>query len=104
MDRKIGLVHTVNVTCERPRCYGASYLPTNKVKVVYGDSICLGVDKRPEAAKKNKAGKEVHYKLNRRPSASKIVLPGPRLKSDPEDTRDLLCAPKRNIILFSAGR
>lgn len=31
----------------------------------------LGAEKRPGALKKNKAGKSVHYKINRRPSQSK---------------------------------
>jgi len=39
--------------------------------VAYGDSGCLGIDKRPEALTKSNAGKSIHYKLNRRPSASK---------------------------------
>lgn len=38
---------------------------------VYGDSGYLGAKKRPETRKKNKAGKSVHYKINRRPSQSK---------------------------------
>lgn len=38
---------------------------------VYGDSGYLGAKKRPETRKKNKVGKSVHYKINRRPSQSK---------------------------------
>lgn len=38
---------------------------------VYGDSGYLGAETRPEALKKNKAGKHIHYKINRRPSQSK---------------------------------
>jgi transposase, IS5 family len=46
-------------------------LLTGDEEEVYGDSGYLGAEKRPEALKKNKAGKSVHYKINRRPSQSK---------------------------------
>ncbi len=39
--------------------------------MVYGDSGYLGADKRPEVPKKNKAGKQICFKFNRRPSSSK---------------------------------
>ena len=53
VDKESGLVHT------------------GEEEEVYGDSGYLGAEKRPEALKKNKAGKSVHYKINRRPSQSK---------------------------------
>ena len=38
---------------------------------MYGDSAYIGADKRSETPKKNKAGRKIHYKVNRRPSQSK---------------------------------
>lgn len=55
-------VHDVTVTSD---------LLTGEEEAVYGDSGYLGADKRPEVPNKNKAGKRIRFKLNRRPSASK---------------------------------
>ena len=49
----------------------AANLVTGEKERVYGDSGYLGADKRPEALKKNRSGKKVRYKINRRPSQSK---------------------------------
>ena len=46
-------------------------LLTGEEQVVYGDSGYLGAEKRPEAITRNKAGKRIRYKINRRPSQSK---------------------------------
>jgi len=67
-----GLVHTVKVTAANEHDVTVtSELLTGDEEEVYGDSGYLGAEKRPEALKKNKAGKSVHYKINRRPSQSK---------------------------------
>ena len=55
-------VHDVCVTAD---------LLTGEAEQVYGDSGYLGAEKRPEARKKNTAGKKIRYKINRRPSQSK---------------------------------
>ena len=51
-------------------CVTADLL-TGEEEQVYGDSGYLGAEKRPEARKKNTAGKKIRYKINRRPSQSK---------------------------------
>ena len=51
-------------------CMTAELL-TGEEQVVYGDSGYLGAEKRPEAITRNKAGKRIRYKINRRPSQSK---------------------------------
>ena len=51
-------------------CVTANLL-TGEEEQVYGDSGYLGAEKRPEARKKNTAGKKIRYKINRRPSQSK---------------------------------
>ena len=72
LDKESGLVHTVKVTAANEHDVTVtSELLTGDEEEVYGDSGYLGAEKRPEALKKNKAGKSVHYKINRRPSQSK---------------------------------
>ena len=72
VDKESGLVHTVKVTAANEHDVTVtSELLTGEEEEVYGDSGYLGAEKRPEALKKNKAGKSVHYKINRRPSQSK---------------------------------
>lgn len=45
-----------------------SELLTGEETSVYGDSGYLGAEKREDAMKKNKNGKRIRYKINRRPS------------------------------------
>ena len=72
VDKESGLVHTVKVTAANEHDVTVtSELLTGDEEEVYGDSGYLGAEKRPEALKKNKAGKSIHYKINRRPSQSK---------------------------------
>ena len=72
VDKESGLVHTVKVTAANEHDVTVtSELLTGDEEEVYGDSGYLGAEKRPEALKKNKAGKSVHHKINRRPSQSK---------------------------------
>ena len=72
VDKESGLVHTVKVTAANEHDVTVtSELLTGDEEEVYGDGGYLGAEKRPEVLKKNKAGKSVHYKINRRPSQSK---------------------------------
>lgn len=72
VDEESGIVHTVKVTSanEHDVTVGADLL-TGEEERVYGDSGYLGLEKRPEAKKKNKRGHCIRYKINRRPSQSK---------------------------------
>ena len=72
VDSESGLVHTVQVTAANVHdvCVTADLL-TGEEEQVYGDSGYLGAEKRPEARKKNTAGKKIRYKINRHPSQSK---------------------------------
>ena len=72
VDSESGLVHTVQVTAANVHdvCVTADLL-TGEEEQVYGDSGYLGAEKRPEARKKNTAGKKIWYKINRRPNQSK---------------------------------
>lgn len=48
-----------------------SELLTSEEETIYGDSGYLGAEKRENAVTKNKQGKKIKYKTNRRPSQSK---------------------------------
>lgn len=72
VDRDSGLVHTAKVTPANVHDVTVlNDLLTGEEETVHGDSGYLGADKRPEAVKRNKAGKRIRYKINRRPSQSK---------------------------------
>ena len=72
VDHDTGLVHTVKVTAANVHDVTVTAdLLTGEEDAVYGDSAYLGADKRPETPKKNKSGRKIHYKVNRRPSQSK---------------------------------
>ena len=72
VDKDSGLVHTIEVTSANVHDVTmTSQLLTGEEAVVYGDSGYLGADKREDAVTKNKSGKRIRYKLNRRPSQMK---------------------------------
>ena len=69
VDKDSGIVHTVKVTGANQ--HDVSMTPellTGEETVVYGDSGYLSAEKREDAVKKNKNGKRICYKINRRPS------------------------------------
>lgn len=71
-DKDSGLVHTVEVTAAN--VHDVTMVPqllTGDEIVVYGDSGYLGAERREGAVIKNKSGKHIQYKLNRRPSQIK---------------------------------
>jgi IS5 family transposase len=73
VDKDSGLVHTVEVTSANVHDVTmTSQLLTGDETVVYGDSGYLGAGKREDAVTKNKTGKRIRYKLNRRPSQVKV--------------------------------
>ena len=72
VDSDSGLVHTLKATAANEHDVTiAADLLTGDEEIVYGDSGYLGAEKRPEALKRNTAGKKIRYKINRRPSQSK---------------------------------
>jgi len=69
VDKDSGIVHTLEVT--GANVHDVTMTPkllTGEEENVYGDSGYLGADKRQNAVKKNRQGKRIRYKLNRRPS------------------------------------
>ena len=72
VDRDTGLVHTLKVTAANVHDVTmTAQLLNGEEKTVYGDSGYLGAEKREDAVLRNKDGKKIHYKINRRPSQSK---------------------------------
>lgn len=72
VDKDSGLVQKVKVTAANVS--DVATLPellTGEEEVVYGDSGYLGAQKREDAIIKNKQGKKIRYKINRRPSQIK---------------------------------
>ena len=72
VDKDSGLAHHVKATGANTHDVTVvADLLTGEEETVHGDSGYLGAGKREEAIKKNKAGKKIQYKINRRPSQSK---------------------------------
>ena len=72
VDKDSGIVHTVEVTSANVHDVNmTSKLLTGEENVVYGDSGYIGADKREDAVIKNKKGKKIQYKTNRKPSQFK---------------------------------
>lgn len=72
MDRDIGLAHTVKVTAANIHDVTMmADLVTGEVDTVHGDSGYLGAEKREGAVLRNRKGKKIRYKINRRPSQAK---------------------------------
>ena len=72
VDEGSGLVHSVEVT--GANVHDVTVVPellSGEEERVYGDSGYLGAEKREDAITKNKQGKKINYKINRRPSQSK---------------------------------
>ncbi len=72
VDKDTGLVHHLETTAANVHDVTVTQsLLTGEEEVVYGDSGYLGAEKREDAITRNKAGKKIRYKINRRPSQSK---------------------------------
>jgi IS5 family transposase len=72
VDKDSGLVQKVKVTAANVSDVATMpELLTGEEEVIYGDSGYLGAEKREDAVVKNKQGKKIRYKINRRPSQIK---------------------------------
>ncbi len=72
VDKDSGLVHTVEATAAN--VHDVTEVPkllTGEEEAVYGDSGYLGAGKREDAVVRNKSGRKIKYKINRRPSQMK---------------------------------
>ena len=72
MDKDSGIVHSVEVTSANVHDVDVTpKLLIGEEDTVHGDSGYIGVEKREDAIVKNKKGKKIKYKTNRRPSQYK---------------------------------
>ena len=72
VDKDTGLVHTLKTTAANVHDVTmTSELLSGDEETVYGDSGYLGAEKREDAILRNKDGKKIRYKINRRPSQFK---------------------------------
>lgn len=68
-DRDTGLVHHVEVTSANVNDVTmAAKSLTGEEETVYGDSGYPGAEKREDAIQRNRKGKRIRYKINRKPS------------------------------------
>lgn len=68
-DKDSGLVHDLKVTAANVHDVTVtSQLLTGNEEAVYGDSGYLGAEKREDAVVRNKQGRKIKYRINRRPS------------------------------------
>lgn len=72
VDKDSGLVHTVKATSANVHDVTmTSELLTGEENEVYGDSGYTGAEKREDAIIRNKNGRKIKYKINRKPSQIK---------------------------------
>lgn len=74
VDKDRGLVHTLRGASAN--VHDVTMMPElliGEETVVYGDSGYLGDEKREDAVVTNDQGKQIRYKINRRPSQSKLA-------------------------------
>ena len=72
VDKDTGLVHTIKATSANEHDVTVtSQLLHGDEKEVYADSGYIGAETRAEAITKNKSGKKIKYKINRKPSQIK---------------------------------
>ena len=72
VDKDTGIVHTVVATAANVHDVEVTpQLLTGEEESVYGDSGYLGAGKRENAVIRNKKGRKIKYKINRRPSQIK---------------------------------
>ena len=68
VDKDTGLIHTVEVTGANTHdVVMTSRLMTGDEESVYGDSGYLGADKREDSIRRNRQGRRIRYRINRRP-------------------------------------
>ena len=96
VDQDSGLVRTVEATSANVHDVSqTSSLLTGEKKVVYGDSGYLGAGKREGAIVRNKSGRKIKYKINRRPSPSISVKKAEQerpVRCKKSGTRKVFCA------------
>lgn len=68
VDRDSGIVHTVKATAANVHDVTMTAELLQGEETVNGESGYMGAEKREDAVVRNKAGKKIQYRINRRPS------------------------------------
>ena len=86
VDRDSGLVHTVEATAANiSDVTMTSKLLHGEEETVNGDSGYVGAEKREDAIVRNKAGKKIKYRINRRPSQIKKLSKSGQYKAKKQE-------------------
>ena len=87
VDSKSGLVHSLEVTAANVHDVTmTSELLSGEEEIVYGDSGYIGAEKRDDAITRNKHGKKIKYRINRKPSQIKLLSKNGQYKAKKFDT------------------
>lgn len=99
VDKDSGLVHTVEATSANVHDVTmTSQLLHGEENEVYGDSAYCGADKREDAIIRNKNGRKVRYKINRKPSQiKKLTLSGQRAAKKTEHKKSSIRAKVEHV-------
>ena len=101
MDKDSGLVHTVKATAANVHDVTmTSELLTGEENEVYGDSGYIGADKRDNAVIRNKNGKKIKYKINRKPSQIKKLSASGQRAAKKSDIKNLRFVQRLNTFLL----
>ncbi len=86
VDRDTGIVHHLETTPGNNSDVGeVSKLLTGDEETVHGDSGYTGAEKREDAIRKNREGRKIRYRINKRRSA---IDPGPGWKHGQQKRRE----------------
>ena len=98
-DKDSGLVHTIAVTAANVHNVSqTASLLTVEEESVYGDSGYLGAQKREDAIVRNKSGRKIKYKINRRPSQiKKLSRSGQYDAKKAEHAKSSVCAKVEHV-------
>ena len=106
VDKDSGLVHHVEVT--PANVHDVEMTPkllTGDESEVYGDSGYIGAEKRQDAIIRNKQGKRIRYKQNRRPSQiKKLSASGQRKAKQAEHEKSSVRAKVEHVFAVIKGQ
>ena len=92
-DKDSGLVHTIAMTAANVHDVSqTASLLTGEEESVYGDSGYLGAQKREDAIVRNKSGRKIKYKINRRPSQIKKLSRSGQYDAKKAEHAKVFCA------------
>ena len=106
VDKDSGLVHHVEVTSANVHDVEmTSKLLTGEENELYGDSGYIGAEKRQDAIIRNKQGKKIRYKQNRKPTQiKKLSASGQRRAKKAEHQKSSVRAKVEHVFAVIKGQ